>query len=333
MDHLEQILEAQAVAVLVGPKAMPPWRDDDTAACLRALAGQGKPLVLVHLPGLSKRPELPDGLHGTWVDPEALLITRHLVALQPAIPETEKLLVDEVTGIRLLAIPGGTFRMGAEDLGNAKPVHKIRLSPFWLAETPVTNAQYGRFLTATGHQEPGKWRDAQFSDPQQPVVTVSWHDAQDYCRWATKASGRPYSLPSEAQWEFAARGEDSRTYPWGEEEPTPEHACYGLEWGTDKPAQVGAYPRGKGPFGTLNQAGLVLEWCLDHWDSKAYQGREDQITRDPLVETGDTEGRVLRGGCWFFRALYLRAAYRFWYPAADRGDVTGFRVAVARASP
>jgi formylglycine-generating enzyme required for sulfatase activity len=329
-DHLAQILESPAVAVLVGPEVPPPWHDGDTASLLRTLSEAGKPLVLVHLPGLGERPELPAGLQGTWVAAEARLITERLVAPQPLSAETGKVLLDEVTGIRLLAITGGTFRMGADDLGSAtRPVHEVSLSPFWLAETPVTNAQYGRFLTATGHREPDLWRDQRFSDPQQPVVTVSWHDAREYCSWATKETGRDYSLPSEAQWELAARGEESRTYPWGEDEPTPEHACYD----TDKPAQVGAYPKGAGPFGTLDQAGLVWEWCLDHWNSGAYQGREGRITRDPLVDTGDTERRVLRGGCWISPAQLLRAADRRRYPAALRDDGIGFRVVVARASP
>jgi formylglycine-generating enzyme required for sulfatase activity len=332
LDHLEQLYEATAAAVLVGPDSLPPWHDDDTVSCLRTLAGDGKPLVLVGLPGLCERPEPPPDLRGPWLAPEARSITDQLTA--PTLLVTGQALLDEATGIRLLAIPGGTFRMGADDISdNERPIHLVRLSPFQLAETPVTNDQYGRFIGATDYREPNYWRDGRFSDPQQPVVGISWEDAREYCRWAASASGRPYTLPSEAQWEYAARGESSRTYPWGEDEPTPEHACYDLNGSTGKPAQVGAHPRGTGPFGTLDQAGLVWELCLDRWDSQAYKGREGCLTTDPLVTEIYGGSCVMRGGCWFYPAQRLHAAHRSRYPAAYRLDYLGFRVAVARASP
>jgi formylglycine-generating enzyme required for sulfatase activity len=128
-----------------------------------------------------------------------------------------------------------------------------------LAETPVTNRHYGLFLETTSHNEPEYWRDRSFSDPEQPVVGVSWDDGQAFCAWLAKLSGLALTLPSEAQWEFAGRGDDGRTYPWADEDPNPERACYGQDWQQGKPSPVGSHQAGRGPFGTLDQAGNVSE--------------------------------------------------------------------------
>jgi serine/threonine-protein kinase len=144
---------------------------------------------------------------------------------------------------------------------------------------------------------------------------VSWEEAQAYCRWAGLC------LPSEAQWEAAARGTDGRRYPWGNAEPTPELANYGgRESGT---TPVGSYPKGAGPFGALDQAGNVWEWCEDVWDTAAYRERDGQ--RNPLGHTGDPAVRCLRGGSWNYDAWSLPAAYRNGYHASLRIWVIGFR--------
>jgi serine/threonine-protein kinase len=149
---------------------------------------------------------------------------------------------------------------------------------------------------------------------------VSWEEAQAYCQWAGLV------LPSEAQWEAAARGPDGRRYPWGNEEPTAEHANFGNREGATTP--VGAYPRGAGPFGTLDQAGNVWEWCVDIWDDKAYR-RKERAKEDPVSARGDGAVRCLRGGAWFVYARYLAAAYRYGYRASVRFQYFGFRCASA----
>lgn len=215
-----------------------------------------------------------------------------------------------------------------------QPVHGVRVSPFWLGETPVTNAQYAAFLEKTGAEEPALWRDRRFSSPQQPVVGVSWDDAQAFCRWLSAAWSRPVMLPSEAQWEFAARGPESREYPWGDEAPDATRACFALDFQKGQPAPVGSYPAGRGPYGTLDQAGNVWELCSDAWNPNAYTERAGPLSEpfDPLVEGKDGSGRVLRGGGWLSPAEDLRAAYRFRNPARLRDVVVGFRVAAAPAS-
>ncbi|MEM6457723.1 MAG: SUMF1/EgtB/PvdO family nonheme iron enzyme, partial [Acidobacteriota bacterium] len=196
--------------------------------------------------------------------------------------------VHEKDGSVLVYVPGGSYTLGGEAYSDEKPIHMVTLSPYWIGKYPVTNAQYGTFLEATKRGKPSRWNDKQFNGPDQPVVGVSWHDAQAYCAWAGLI------LPSEAQWEASARGTDQRTYPWGDGEPTKKLANYGKNVGRTTP--VGSYPDGAGPFGMLDQAGNVWEWCVDVWSDDAYKGREGQ--EDPVNTVGDKTVRALRGGSW-----------------------------------
>ncbi|MBF0108658.1 MAG: SUMF1/EgtB/PvdO family nonheme iron enzyme [Magnetococcales bacterium] len=216
----------------------------------------------------------------------------------PAVRSDVLSFLDErLPGLRMLRVEGGVFTMGDDDLGDrSKPKHQVQLSPFYLAETPVTNQQYGRFLQDTGHREPRSWREKKYSDLQQPVVGVDWNDAMKFCKWLSKESGKEFFLPTEAQWEYAARGTDGRRFPWGNDDPTLEHACFGQQ--RDKPALVGQYPAGRGPFGHLDLAGNVWEWCRDVWDANAYQKRALFVAKDPLVTEGDQNVHPVRGGSW-----------------------------------
>ncbi|MCP4590371.1 MAG: formylglycine-generating enzyme family protein, partial [bacterium] len=225
--------------------------------------------------------------------------------------------VHENDGTVLVYVPGGKFTLGADDVDeDSRPIHQVVLSPFWIAKYPVTNEQYRRYLKANPNQpKPELWDDKEFNQPQQPVVGVSWEEAVAYCRWAG------LELPSEAQWEAAARGQDQRHFPWGNDEPTESLANFGGTEGKTTP--VGGYPGGAGPYGTLDQSGNVWEWCADVWDRRAYKGREGQL--DPVATTGDAAVRVLRGGSWAFRPWHLAAAYRFWYGAGYRLADIGFR--------
>ncbi len=219
-------------------------------------------------------------------------------------------------GTVLLYVPGGDRVLGARDVHEwARPVHHVHLSPFWIGKFPVTNEQYGRFLESNpGRPEPRFWRQPEFAGPRQPVVGVSWMDADAYCRWAG------LGLPSEAQWEAAARGTDQRRYPWGDQPPSDRHANFGGRLGKTSPA--GSFPAGAGPYGTLDSAGNVWEWCADAWVSTAYKGRDSQ--RDP-VASGDPAVRVVRGGAWLNPPKDLRAAYRDRGTARMGYNYQGFR--------
>ena len=218
-------------------------------------------------------------------------------------------------------------------VGVAEPVHRVRLSSYWLAETPVTNAQYAKFLAETpGYEEPSFWRDRRFCGEAQPVVGVRWDDANRFCAWLSQrpelvAAGVKAVLPSEAQWEFAARGTDGRRFPWGDQPADPTRAVFGR---TDGTARVGSCPAGQGPFGHLDLAGNVVEWCVDGWDEKAYARRQGQDIVDP-VEPPRSEARVLRGS-WWGRDAVLAAAERLGFRSGHRLVSNGFRVAAVPAS-
>jgi len=236
--------------------------------------------------------------------------------------------VDATTGIRFLYVPKGSFVMGSPGYEDATP-HRVEVSAFWVAETPVTNASYELFLRATGRREPRYWRESQFSDPQQPVVGVTWEDAMAFCAWLSETSRQWISLPSEAQWEYAARSDDGRPFPWGDELPDGTRACYNKN-AEGRPARVGSYPAGRGPFGALDQAGNVWEWCLDVWDYAAYA---KHASADPVALEGDENARVVRGGGWLHEKGALAATWR------RRGSIdvevfgsVGFRVVLLPGS-
>ena len=238
--------------------------------------------------------------------------------------------VHERDGSVLVSVPGGVYTLGADDLGleSSEPVHRVELSAFEIGKHPVTNEQYSRFLESTGHQEPRFWSNGRFNAAGLPVVGVSWADAVAYTRWAG------LWLPSEAQWEAAARGLQGLKYPWGDEAPTSERADYGKDWEKDRPDIVGSHPSGAGPFGAEDQSGGVWEWCLDVWDSRAFVERNTQ--RDlviPLLESPDELSaiRVVRGGSWVSGVGHLPAAFRGRNRAGDRDRSLGFRVVCGSA--
>ncbi len=240
-------------------------------------------------------------------------------------------IIDLLPGLRMLPVPGGVFTMGDDqsEYENEKPAHQVQISPFHLAETPVTNQQYRLFLEANpNYQAPKYWKDKQFSNDQQPVVGVDWNEANKFCAWLSQmSSGKKFFLPTEAQWEFAARGTAGHRFPWGNDDPTPKHACFWLGWKTGKPALVGQYPAGRGPFGHLDLAGNIWEWCRDDWDADAYKKRASRLVRNPLVTEGKQGWCSVRGGSWGSPASVLRASLRSDLDAGRRSVYLGFRLA------
>ncbi len=171
-----------------------------------------------------------------------------------------------------------------------------------LTRTPVTNAQYAAFVQATGHGQPEHWKGGRPPGDKRrhPVVYVSWHDAVAYCRWLAEVTGKPYRLPSEAEWEKGARGSDGRIYPWGNRWDA--QRCNSGEGGPGDTTPVGAYPQGASPYGLLDLAGNVWEWTRSLWGREvsrpafgypydAEDGREDPGAGDEVL-------RVLRGGAF-----------------------------------
>jgi formylglycine-generating enzyme required for sulfatase activity/predicted Ser/Thr protein kinase len=258
-------------------------------------------------------------------------------------------------GMKLLCIPEGRFTMGS---GNGYedeiPVHAVILSAFWIDHTEVTNAMFTQFIAETGYQTSAEkegwgyafsgqdwekvtganWQHPHSPDSDiaglddHPVVQVSWEDAVAYCAWAKR------ELPSEAEWEKAARGADGRTYPWGNDELAgnllnfadvnleQDWADLTIDDGYEFTAPVGRYPDGASPYQVLDLAGNVWEWVQDWYASDYYSSRKDWI--DPLgPETGDF--RVLRSGSWDNDSRDVRVSVREWYPPSDRSVYVGFR--------
>lgn len=219
----------------------------------------------------------------------------------------------------LVYVPGGTYTLGSDDLGeHEQPLHQVRLSPFLIGKYPVTNEQYRRFLeSGTGYRKPAFWGEESFNRPLQPVVGVSWDDAMAYCEWAG------LQLPTEAQWEAAARGPDARPFPWGDEPPTPDRANYGTFAGKTTP--VGSFPAGVSPLGAHDMIGNVAEWCADVPDPVAYD-RHERGQVDPVSSLGEAAAfRIVRGGSWLDQAGSLPVALRGRYWARQRRRFIGFR--------
>ncbi|MEZ4389804.1 MAG: formylglycine-generating enzyme family protein [Polyangiales bacterium] len=237
-------------------------------------------------------------------------------------------------------IPAGGFFMGADDRGepDERPRHRVELPAYLIDRTEVTRGAYRRCESAGACTSP-RPLDARFADPRQPVVGVSWHQARAYCAWA---GGR---LPTESEWEKAARGEDGRVFPWGDEYPNGTRAVYGRREATGHPDPVGTHPRGDSPYGLHDMAGNVWEWVETPYDPYAYRtpGREptcetalaalhDLRVRGIRRFTGTnplpTEcERILRGGGWNYGGEGLRSSNRVHHPAAFRLVMSGFRCA------
>jgi formylglycine-generating enzyme required for sulfatase activity len=219
-------------------------------------------------------------------------------------------------GAEMVWVPAGTFTMGSTDAdnqaaGDEKPAHTVYLDGYWIYKTEVTVGQYKKFCAATGHAMPNL-ADG-FSDDDHPIVDVSWNDAQAYCAWAG------VKLPTEAQWEKAARGTDGRIYPWGNEFSTSK--AWTKESGATHTAPVGSFPDGASPYGCLDMAGNVCEWCQDWYGKDYYASSPSSNPTGP----GYAEGRVLRGGSWFSDSFYCRCANRDDPDPSLTLDIYGFR--------
>ena len=198
----------------------------------------------------------------------------------------------------LVRVPAGEFLMGSDPKvdndasANEQPQHRLHLPDFYIGKYPVTNEQYAAFVKATHGAAPRHWKNGQIpaGKGNHPVVSVFWKDAVAFCRWLSQASGTPLQLPTEAEWEKAARGVDGRLYPWGKQPPTKELCNFGGNVGDTTP--VGQYPAGASPCGALDMAGNVWEWTRSLHRPYPYQPEDGR-------NSPDGEGlRVVRGGSW-----------------------------------
>jgi len=222
---------------------------------------------------------------------------------------------------KLVTIPGGSYLMGCESgQDNEKPVHRVWLDEFQLAACQVTNAEFGLFLLATSSLPPPFWNDSTFHFPEQPVVAVSWHEAVRYCEWLSRQTGDNFRLPTEAEWERAARGgREGELYPWGDAAPeaTPN---YHARW------KHGPEPVGRGEpngFGLHNMCDNVHEWCSDWFAADYYAISADRNPRGPDSGTR----RASRGGSWRHHIKMSRCAARSSIPPDFQYADYGFRVA------
>ena len=225
-------------------------------------------------------------------------------------------------------VPPGTFRMGRVPQDNVtderydgeKPQHPVEISRgFWLGQTPVTVAAFRRFVTARGLQMPRSPKDnPNWSEHQYPVVNVSWGRAREYSAWI---GGR---LPTEAQWEYAARGGfENRIYPWGDT-ITPKDANYFDNKDWQSPSPVGSFP--PNGFNLHDMIGNVWEWVADWWDEGAY-GKRSQVkaTIDPQVYKNETDKRIVRGGSWRSIPVEARTSLRGYQTPLDGFTDFGLR--------
>ncbi len=243
-----------------------------------------------------------------------------------AAPIADALAPAERDAVPMVTVPAGPFLMGSpEEVGGADehPQRTVHLKTFAIDQTEVTNARYLRFVKETGHKPPpNPYQQGHLSAMPMiadlPVVQITWHDAADYCQWAGKR------LPTEAEWEKAARGTDGRLFPWGNNEPTTRHTNFNRDWEDVLTLRaVGSYPAGRSPYGLDDMAGNAREWVQDWYDPEYYKTAPDHDPRGP--ERGILKG--IRGGSWHNGSNDIRTAIRGKGGFALKTDGTGFRCA------
>lgn len=263
---------------------------------------------------------------------------------------------------QLVHIPAGSFLMGSSDAdqladSDEKPQHRMELPDYWIGKYPVTVAQWRRFVESDGYttrdywtkagwrfinglggrpwyarllpfrldraRKPALWRRPATGDDNLPVVNVSWFESVAYCRWLTAQTGHKFRLPSEAEWEKAARGPDGRIWPWGNTWKV--GCCNSNDLGLGHPSPVGSFPAGVSPYGAHEMAGNVNEWVATKWRKRYPYELEDEWSETYLE--GEDVGHVLRGGVYGNKQQYVRGAFRVYGGSRYRDYLRGLRVA------
>ena len=276
--------------------------------------------------------------------------------------DTGSTVISEKDDMTLVYVPEGDFEMGSDEFRSEQPIHTVYLDAYWIDRTEVTNAMFEKFIQETGHQVEtekeggsfayiggGDWdylEGADWRHPQglsssisgledHPVVQVNWNDVAAYCEWAGRR------LPTEAEWEKAARGTDGRTYPWGNQGAAGDLLNFAdlnldADWteaaiddGYKLSAPVGSYADGASPYGAFDMAGNVWEWVADWYDEDYYSSSPGENPQGP----SSGEHRLLRGGSWFVSEWNVRSAFRLWYFPGVAPSSKGFRCARGTSSP
>ncbi|MGC9395152.1 MAG: bifunctional serine/threonine-protein kinase/formylglycine-generating enzyme family protein [Anaerolineae bacterium] len=222
-------------------------------------------------------------------------------------------------GMTLVCVPGGSFLMGSGAGENdEKPVHRVTLSTFWIDKTEITNAQYAKCVADGACTVPAYVDDTRLNGDQQPVVGVDWYDAAAYCSW----SGA--QLPTEAQWEYAARGGERYIYPWGNDWREKVANCMEsvCQDGYEFTAPVGSFPEGKSWVGALDMAGNVWEWTADWYSAYSSEAQTNPTT------SANGYYRVMRGGSWPESEFVVRSSHRHWLAPTFAYYDLGFRCMV-----
>ncbi len=240
-----------------------------------------------------------------------------------AVPVTSVMhdtLKDGTPGPEMVEIPAGSFLMGSSQQEDEGPPHEVTIArSFAMGKYTVTFSEYDRFAQSTGRDLPD---DNGWGRDRQPVVNVSWYDAVAYAEWLSEQTGRRYRLPTEAEWEYAARAGTQSAYWWGDEIGRNRTNCDGCgsEWDDSKPAPVGAFS--PNPFGLHDMLGNVWEWLEDCWHDD-YDG----APADGSAWLSDDGGpRGVRGGSWAVDPEHLRSALRYGASPEDQLDSLGFRL-------
>lgn len=235
----------------------------------------------------------------------------------------------------MIPIPAGTFLMGDKK-------YTVQVDAFAIAHYPVTNAQYRFFVEAGGYENPDfwtkegwqqrgkeKWTQPRYWDDSftaidnKPVVGVSWYEAVAYCNWLSAKTRRSYRLPTEAEWERAARHTDGRTYPWGNK--WQGGIINSREAGVGRSTAVGSFPHSTAVCGAQDMSGNVWEWCQSRYADEPYRADDGRENLDSQAR------RVVRGGSWHFNQNLVRAASRAHFHPGARDYLLGFRL--VRRSP
>jgi sulfatase modifying factor 1 len=225
----------------------------------------------------------------------------------------------------LVRITGSSFLMGSNSGQDCeRPVHRVWVDSFYLAATQVTNAEYDRFLRATGAVPPPFWQDPHFNHPQQPIAGASWHEAAHYCEWLSAQTARTFRLSSEAEWELAARGGLEQTqFPWGDDPPQ-SLPDYSTRWQTG-PEPVARYS--PNAFGLYDIGDNVHEWCSDWYDPNYYAISPDRNPLGPEQSPMKPARKSSRGGSWRHQIKVARCSARSSIPPELQYADYGFRIA------
>lgn len=221
-------------------------------------------------------------------------------------------------GAAMVFVPAGEFTMGSQIMPAERPIHTVNLGAFWIDTYEVTNALYHKCVEAGACQPPQNTSGGDYDDPAHsnfPVVQVMWADADQYCQWAGKR------LPTEAEWEKAARGTDARIYPWGNTfDPALVNSAYNTNL---KTTAVGSFPGGASPYGAMDMAGNVWEWVADWYDDHYYTQSPHDNPTGPITGTH----KVARGGGYGGTEAVMRTSQRRTLYPDEYGGYLGFRCA------